>query len=320
MRFSGSGASALFLSVLLVGCGEGKRESEDEDPGSAAGSGEHPTFSGQRAYALVEKQLAFGPRVPGTEGHEAQARWMVEYLSERAALVVADTFRHTTSAGASLEMANIFARFEPDLERRLLLLTHWDTRPQADQSPDSAERHLPVPGANDGGSGTAILLELADLMAGEAPPVGVDLLFTDGEDYGPGTEDMFLGARHFANSLTPDRRPAYAVLLDMVGDRDPSFPPEAYSVEYASDVVRRVWGIASDLGYSAYFPLRVGSRILDDHLSLNEAGIPTINIIDFDYGPDHRFWHTLEDRAENVSASTLEMVGSIVTTLVYRGG
>jgi len=165
-----------------------------------------------------------------------------------------------------------------------------------------------------------VLMELADMLARQAPTVGIDLLFVDGEDYGPGTEDMYLGARHFASQADPDDLPRYGVLLDMVGDQDPSFPAEAYSSEMAPQVVQRVWGVARDLGYGHYFPLRVGSRANDDHIPLNQAGIPTVDVIDFEYGPDNMFWHTPDDIPDNVSATTLGMVGEVVAELVYRGG
>lgn len=301
------------LVVASTGCHE-----------AAAPSGprvERPSFSGSRAFAHVQTQVGFGPRIPGTEGHARQLAWMLEFLGSRADTVVADTFAHTTAAGDSLALVNVIARFEPAAQRSLLLLTHWDTRPLADQSRTEADRERPVPGANDGASGVAVLLELADMMATQPPNVGVDLLFVDGEDYGPGTADMFLGARRFAATLEEGaRRPSYALLLDMVGDADPSFPAEAYSSEIAPQVVQRIWGVARDLGYGHYFPLRVGQRVNDDHLALNEVGIPTVDLIDFEYGPNNALWHTPEDVPDNVSATTLGMVGEVVAELLYRGG
>ncbi len=280
---------------------------------------ERPEFSGANAYAHVQAQVDFGPRIPGGEGHARQLEWMLSWLAARADTVVADTFRHVTQSGDSLELVNVMGRFGTQAERRLLLLTHWDTRPAADQSRSEEDRGRPVPGANDGASGTAVLLELADLMSRQLPSVGVDLLFVDGEDYGPGTEDMFLGSRHFARQADPDAW-VYGVLLDMVGDRSPAFPAEAWSSEYAPQVVQRIWGVARDLGYGRYFPLQVGQRVNDDHIPLNEAGIATVNIIDFDYGSGNALWHTPDDVPENVSATTLGMVGEVVAELVYRGG
>ena len=180
------------------------------------------------------------------------------------------------------------------------------------------DRALPVPGANDGASGTAVLLELARLFREQAPPVGVDLLFVDGEDFGPSTDDMFLGARHYADEHAVDEAPLFGVLLDMVGDADPLFPVEAYSAEAAPEVVQRVWSVAQQLGFRRYFPLEASQRVVDDHLPLNDAGIPTINIIDFDYGPGNGYWHTPDDVPSNTSPETLRMVGEVVAELVYR--
>lgn len=283
---------------------------------------ERPAFQADRAFAHVRTQLSFGPRVPGSEGHSRQLSWMIESLATRGAQVVIDRFDYTTSGGEVLPLTNVLARFNPEAERRLLLLTHWDTRPTSDQAPDPSDYDTPVPGANDGASGTAVLLELSALFHEQAPTVGVDLLFVDGEDYGPETVDMFIGSNRFAETQSKDW--AYAVLIDMVGDADPEFPIEGYSAEYAPAIAQRVWAIAGELGYARYFPERVGPRVLDDHVPLNEAGIQTIDIIDFVYGPDTKpggqYWHTPLDTIDNVSAFTLGMVGEVLAEVVYRGG
>ena len=303
-------------AFLVVGCLDVNAPS-GPTPGS-------PSFDGLRAFALVEKQVAFGPRVPGAPGHAAQLDWMLARLDSFAPELVADTFQHVSSAGDSLVLVNMMARFRPELDRRIVILTHWDTRPTSDEAADPARRGDPIPGANDGGSGTAVLLELAALMADAPPPLGIDLLFVDGEDFGPDGEDMYLGAVRYAGQIAVGEqvgaRPLYGLLLDLVGDAAPSFPVEGHSAEYASVVVRKVWRAAARLGYSAYFPERVGRPIFDDHVPLIEAGLPTADLIDFDYGPNNSFWHTPEDLPANVSAATLGMVGQVVTELIYAGG
>lgn len=303
-------ASGVVLGVL-GGCG-------DEPP--AGPTPGRPSFDGDVAMRLVREQVAFGPRVPGTDGHARQLDWMLSRLDSLAPDLAADTFAHVTTSGDSLTLVNVLARFAPDSSRRIVLLAHWDTRPTSDQAADSADRATPVPGANDGASGTAVLLTLAGLIAESTPPLGVDLLFVDGEDYGPGIDDMLLGARRYAETLGDEDRPVYGVLLDMVGDSDPSFRVEGLSAQFANAVVQKVWRAAERLGYEEYFPTAAGRNLTDDHVPLIEAGLPTANVVDFSYGPNNAYWHTPRDVPEHVSATTLEMVGEVVTELVYSGG
>ncbi len=279
-----------------------------------------PLFDGEAAMALVRDQVAFGPRVPGWPGHADQLAWMLDRLGTLGAAPVVDTFTQVTSGGDTLALYNVTIRFRPEATRRILVLAHWDTRPTSDEADDSVGRATPVPGANDGASGTAILLELASMMDRVPPPIGVDLLFTDGEDYGPGADDMFFGARRYAARLSEVDRPVYGLLLDMVGDADASFPVEEISAQAASVVVRKVWRAAERLGYREYFPSTVGLRVYDDHVPLIDAGLPTANLVDFDYGPYNQYWHTPEDTPTNVSAATLHMVGEVVAELIYSGG
>jgi len=301
----------LLLLLLVTACA---------DPGVEGPTPGRPIFDGERALALVETQVGFGPRVPGMPGHEAQAAWMIARLDSLAGEVVADSFVHTAADGSELRLVNVLGRFRPELTRRILFLAHWDTRPTSDQASDSAQKLLPVPGANDGGSGTAVLLELARLLSESPPPMGVDILLVDGEDYGPGVDDMFLGSIRYAQSLPEEGRPIYGLLLDMVGDADPLFPVEANSAEFASIVVRKVWRAAARLGYQDYFPEGVGARLTDDHIPLIQAGLPTAEIIDFSYGPGNAYWHTPEDNLAHVSAQTLEIVGEVMAELIYSGG
>jgi Zn-dependent M28 family amino/carboxypeptidase len=245
---------------------------------------------------------------------------MLGRLDSLAPTPVVDTFTHVTTGGDSLTLYNVSVRFRPEATRRVLILTHWDTRPTSDEADDSVARATPVPGANDGASGTAILLELASMLDRTPPPIGVELLFVDGEDYGPGVDDMFLGARRHASRLSDADRPVYGLLLDMVGDADPSFPVEEISARAAEVVVRKVWRAAEQLGYRQYFPSTVGLRVYDDHVPLIEAGLPTANLVDFVYGPYNQYWHTPEDTPEHVSAATLHMVGEIIAELIYSGG
>jgi hypothetical protein len=311
--------STLFLVLFLSmgGCGP-----DEGAKGTVLPEGrlERPIFDGAVAHELIQEQVAFGPRVPGTAGHAAQLAWMEDLLELWADQVEPQPFSFTTSRGTSLGLTNLLARFRPEMADRILLLTHWDTRPWSDQAPDIEDRDIPVPGANDGGSGTAVLLHLAELMWKVPPPVGVDLLFVDGEDYGPGTQDMFMGSSYFAATMPRPLPWRYGLLLDMVGDMDPSFPIEGYSAEYAPLICQEIWQVAHELGFAPFFPAGVGSRVLDDHVPLNKAGLETVDLIDFEYGPGNRLWHTPQDIPLNTSPETLRMVGEVVTELVFRGG
>ena len=317
------GAAAFIVAAVfgLGGCSDGGAVPGDGGGVAAQRIPEEerraPTFDGEAALALIETQLSFGPRVPGTPGHAAQLEWMTSYLRDRADTVTTQEFTHTGPGGEMLELTNVFARFRPDARDRILLVAHWDTRPTADNETDAALRDTPIPGANDGGSGTAVLLQLADVLSSHSPPLGVDLLLVDGEDYAP--NHMYLGATYFAEHAL-GYEPLYGILLDMVGDRTPRYPQEGYSRNYAPEVVERVWRMAERLGYAAYFPRSPGIPISDDHVPLNEAGIRTINIIDFDYGPANAYWHTHQDDLPNVGPEGLEVVGTVVAELIYRGG
>jgi hypothetical protein len=271
----------------------------------------------------VGRQVEFGARVPGTEAHAMALEWMTEWLEERADSVAQVPFTHVTQHGDTLHLTNLWASFAPSASSRILLSAHWDSRPVAEKASDPAARSSPTPGANDGASGVAILLALADQLARTPPGLGVDILLTDGEDWGydPVTyeteiEDMLLGARHFARTDGGSYRPLFGILLDLVGERGARFRWEQNSLQLAPEVVRRVWDLAEDLGHGEYFEQEVGRAVTDDHVVLNEAGIRTIDIIDFDYP----YWHTPEDTPDKVAAATLGAVGDVLLAVIRRQG
>ena len=196
---------------------------------------------------------------------------------------------------------------------RVVLLTHWDTRPSADQEPNEADRKKPIPGANDGGSGTAVLLELMRHTHDIPKSLGICYLFVDGEDLGPDLDEMFLGAVYFSKNL-PKPKPDYGILLDMIGDADLRIPVEPNSFRKAEKVVRALYGHAKTVGLSSTFPTEYGDTIEDDHLCMNDAGVPTVDLIDFTYAP----WHTLKDTPDKCSADSLGKVGKLLDTWVHR--
>ncbi len=303
-------ALCLGLPGLLAGACQSKAR-------GGSGGGERE-FDGVRALGYVERQLAFGPRAPNTAGHRATGDWLVAELEARADTVLVQDFVQHTRRGERLALRNVFARFRPDAAERVLLLAHWDTRPTAERSPNLAAQRQPVPGANDGASGTAILLGVADALRARPPEIGVDLLFVDGEDYGDfsDTTETLIGSRYFAAHRPPGYAPLFAVLFDMVGDRDLQIYQEGTSLAGAPEVVERVWRAADRLGHGDYFLPGGRHTIADDHVPLQEVGIRAIVVIDFDYGSNNGYWHTTDDTLDKVSAASLQIVGDVAVALV----
>jgi len=260
--------------------------------------------------------MAFGPRVPNTVGHQKTGDWLLSQLRARADTVIVQDFQQRTSKGQTLKLRNYFAQFRPQATERILFLAHWDTRPFADKSANLGQQRLPVPGANDGASGVAVLLGVADVLKAKPPTVGVDLLFVDGEDYGDFSDstETLLGARYFAKHQPPGYAVLYAVLFDMVGDKDLDIQQEGFSLANAPEVVQRVWQTANRLGYSRAFQPRASQALTDDHVPLQQAGIRTIDVIDFNF-PYH---HTTEDTIDKVSAESLQIVGDVAVALVRQ--
>lgn len=278
------------------------------------------TFDAEAAFAAAERQVAFGPRIPGTEGHAAMAGWLDSVLRARADSVVLQRWTHVTQRGDTLPLVNLFASFNPSATERLLFLAHWDTRPRSD-GPAAAptDSATPVPGANDGASGVAVLLGVANALQAIPPTIGVDLLFVDGEDYGDffteGRPDVLIGSRYYAaNQLAP--APLYAVLFDMVGDRDLRISREGNSVIGAPEVVDLVWKVAAEAGHASVFVPYEGTTATDDHIELQQVGIRAIDVIDFSYGPGNAWWHSPEDTMDKISAESLGIVGEVALRLV----
>ncbi|MEO6444192.1 MAG: M28 family peptidase [Gemmatimonadaceae bacterium] len=294
---------------LMAACGNnnGKGAAQAATPGP---------FDGEQAMAYVRQQLEFGPRVPGSEAHRKAGDWIAQMMRARADTVIEQQWEHTAADGKVLPLRNVFARFRPEATERVLYMTHWDTRPRSESARDKGQQQLPVPGANDGASGTAMLIALGDVLKRTPPSVGVDFLFVDGEDYGefgPPEVDVLIGSRYFAEHLVvPGYTPLFGVLWDMVGDRDLRFEKEAYSLRDAPEVVARVWEQANVLGYGSTFVPTEGLAITDDHIPLLKVGIRIINVIDLDY-PWH---HTPEDTIDKISAASLKLVGTVALALV----
>lgn len=284
----------------------------------SACAGERPktSFDGVTALGYVKTQLAFGPRIPNSIGAQRAGDWIVAQMKTRADTVIEQRWDHVTEKGDTLHLRNILARIHPAAAQRVLFVTHWDTRPVSDLASDPARRTLPMPGANDGASGVALFIALGDALKKTPATVGVDLLFVDGEDYGDfGTmKDVLLGSTYFAaHQPSPAYRPLYGVLWDMIGDKNLDIYQEPNSMQRAPEVVSLVWNQAQQLGYSKYFiPSPSNSGVVDDHIPLLDAGIHTIDVIDFDYPPHH----TPDDTIDKLSARSLQIVGDVATALL----
>jgi len=209
---------------------------------------------------------------------------------------------------------NIIAKYRVDERKRILLGAHYDTRPRADREQDGANRAKPIPGANDGASGVAVLLEIARLLGASKPPVGVDIVFFDGEDYGEEgkVQDYLLGSRRFVAGLG-GYRPIAVIVVDMVGERDSRFPMEGFSTAASAALCQDIYGIAKTLGVENFVASQ-GPSIIDDHLPFIQAGLSAIDIIDFDYP----HWHTLEDTPDKCAGASLSAVGSVLVHFVWN--
>jgi len=270
------------------------------------------TFNAERAFADLKKQCDFGPRVPGSIAHQKTQAYLFAELKKLAQEVALQPFEFR-QGNKTIQMNNILARFGGDGSGKILLAAHWDTRPFADQDANPANRNTPILGANDGASGVAVLLEIARVLKSKPPPQPVIIALFDGEDYGRDVSNMFLGSTHFAQNMGRWRAD-YGILLDMVGDRNLELPMEQNSWNADRELTEAIWGRAQKMGLSA-FQRRLGPAIMDDHLPLIRAGVPTVDIIDFDYP----HWHTVEDTPDKCSPDSLGIVGQLVLSIIYSG-
>ena len=279
-------------------------------------------FNGENAMDYLNQQCEIGPRYPGSKGHGEAIELFKEHFNKYSDSVTlfSDYVIHPHSKD-SIELTNIFSRFNPKFKNRLLLMAHFDTREFADKDLDKTNHNTPIIGANDGASGVAILMELSKFL-NQNPMlnIGVDILLTDGEDMGKsGDPDTWaLGAKAFAQRL-PNPVPFAAICIDMVGDSELNLPVEINSLIQAPQLVSDIWMLAKELGYTQ-FEMRRGIPIIDDHFVFyNQTRIPSIDIIDFEYpNADLNYWHTLEDTPDKCSAESLEAVGTVLVNYLYR--
>ena len=300
-----------------------------------------PSFSSDSAYAYIERQMAFGPRVPNSQAHMQCAVWLIEQLKAFGAEVELQKGFMPDYKGDNQQIYNIIGHFTPSHygegrggASRILLGAHYDTRPWCDEEEDYSDRFYNVPGANDGASGVGVLLEVArQLGQKDSLKTPVDIIFFDCEDMG--TPRVYTGAEredtwclgsqlwatNYANNIKLSNSEAsngyqYGIILDMVGAPDAVFPLEMYSTQYASNYQHQIWRAAELLGYGSMWVKQQSYPITDDHYYINYiAGIPCVDVIHYDIrnatGFPH-WWHTRNDNMDNISKSTLQAVGEVV--------
>lgn len=323
---------AILCLVIISSCEETTSSKPKETSSNVSvRKVEVPSFNSDSAYAYVAKQVSFGPRVPNTQAHKDCGKYLVDFFNSKGAVVYKQEFTAKAYDGKMLELKNIVASFNMKAPKRIMIASHWDSRPFADQ--DVKDINKPIDGANDGASGVGILMEMARcLQSANIPPdVGVDLVLFDGEDYG---EPSFHEGSRYATSWClgsqywSDRKHIgaykayYGILLDMVGAKDAKFAKEGNSMKYAPSVVDRIWNTAKRLGYQQYFVETTSPEIIDDHLFVNENGhIPMVDIIQ--YAPETgnyfgHYWHTHQDNMSVIDKNTLKAVGHTLLEVVYQ--
>ncbi len=309
-----------FLLLFFFACNTEKQQSTKQTSENSPREEvllEIPEPNADSLFSFVEKQVAFGPRVPGSSEHKKCGDWLVKKFQSYGLSVMEQKGSFRSPDGKNYPIRNLIASYKPELKKRLIISAHWDTRPYADA--DSVNKDQPIPGANDGASGVAVILELARLLPKDLQ-YGIDFILWDTEDVGKSEiENSFcLGSQYWSkNKHIPGYSAEYCINLDMVGSKDPQFPMEEFSRLYASELLNQVWQVAAKLGYGGFFIYYKEGPIIDDHYYVNTlAKIPAIDIINRDFNDNSFFpqWHTHGDNLDNISKETLKMV---TRTLMY---
>ena len=296
-----------------------------------------PSFNADSAYAFTKAQCDFGPRDMNSRGHDLCGEWIVSKFKEYGCKVTTQTATLAGYDGTKLRSRNIMASINPEATTRILLCAHWDSRPWADNDPDSANWRKPILAANDAASGVAVMLELARIIGKSKDEkafnkqLGIDFVCFDAEDWGTpqwadvadNADSWALGAQYWSRNLPQGYEARYGILLDMVGGVGAKFYREGMSMQYAPEIVKKVWRAAREVGFGSYYPKEDGGVITDDHVPVNQfAKIPTIDIIPYyadcqqsSFGPT---WHTLADNMENIDKNTLKAVGQTLVQVIYK--
>lgn len=323
-------ALALLTGSALISCGSSKENSNRTEETETQTLIQAPAFNADSAYAYIDAQVKFGPRVPNSPAHKACGNYLASQLERFGAKVYNQYADLMAYNGAILKARNIIGAYKPDTKKRVMLCAHWDSRPYADQD-DERYHHTPIDGANDGASGVGVLLEIARQIQLQAPAVGIDIVFFDAEDYGipdfykgPYKPDTWcLGSQYWGRiPHISDYKARFGILLDMVGAKGAAFYYEGFSARTANNVMKKIWNTAERLGYGQYFIKQEGGEVTDDHVYVNRfRGIPCVDIIHYDIQGNTGFnptWHTTDDTIENIDKATLQAVGQTVMEVIYN--
>ncbi len=273
-----------------------------------------PEFNGEKAFQYLEKQCSFGPRNPNSDGHLLCKNYIINFLEENGGEVKTQDFSAEVRE-ETYNLTNIIASYYPQRRTRIFIGAHWDTRPWADLDSLEENRNLPIMGANDAASGVSVLLHLVEILNKYEPPLfGVDLLFFDGEDAGTqgSNEEWCLGSKYFVENFQGSE-PDFVVIIDMIGDSNLNIKIEGYSYKNSPELVEQIWKIARAQNISN-FDTKISNFIYDDHYPFLEKGFNAIDIIDFDYP----YWHTLQDTPDKCSAQSLQIIGNVLTSFIYK--
>jgi len=315
----------LILFITIIACNSNNKNVVEKKPKVKV---EVPNFNSDSAYFFVEQQVNFGPRVISSKAWDNCSKYLTNKLESYNAKVIVQQAPITTYDQKNHTLRNIIGSYSPEKNNRIALFAHWDSRHVADY--DTINTSKPILGANDGGSGVGVLLEIARNLNLKNPKIGVDIIFFDAEDYGQPENSKFpimndswcLGSQHWSkNPHKQNYFAKYGILLDMVGGKDAEFWQESISSYYASNIIKKVWDVAHNIGYSNFFIYKNSPQIMDDHYYVNTiAGIPTIDIIEYDPFSKTNFnkhWHTHADNMNNVDRKTLKAVGQTVMDVIY---
>ena len=320
----------LFASFFIISCGNDNKIETDvivENTNPPQPTINTPDFNCDSAYTFVKEQVDFGPRFPNNEAHGKCALYLKNKLKSYGLETSIQIGEATTFNNKKITIKNIIGEYNIEAKKRILLFAHWDSRPFADQ--DTKDMTKPILGANDGASGVGVLIEVARQLSINRPDIGVDIIFFDAEDYGQpagmqqsASETFCLGSQYWGkNPHRKNYQAEYGILLDMVGSSDAYFTQEGYSMQYAPEIVQKVWNNANLLGFNNHFINKATNYITDDHQFVNElAGIPSIDIIHHDRtsGFFHPTWHTHNDNMDVINKSTLCAVGKVLLYTIYE--